>query len=97
MNVHVQRTLDESYYLGLDKVQLERRNYNKILNDDKFSPKSDNILLVSQLWLWKIENVVSLNFSVDCLIFRVVSGSAYEACLTAPGTFCIKTQLKEVN
>jgi hypothetical protein len=62
MNVHVQRTLDETYYLGLDKKKLERRNYNEILNDEKFSPKSKNILLVSQLWLWKIDNVVITAF-----------------------------------
>ncbi|KAE9369116.1 hypothetical protein N431DRAFT_442814 [Stipitochalara longipes BDJ] len=62
MSVHVQRTLDESYYLGLDSEQLERRNSNKILEDDKFKPMSNNKLLVSQLWLWKINNVIITAF-----------------------------------
>jgi hypothetical protein len=62
MNVHVQRTLDESYYLGLDSEQLGRRNYDQVINQKKFKPKSKNILLVSQLWLWKIGNVVITAF-----------------------------------
>jgi hypothetical protein len=35
MNVQVQHTLNESYYLGLDKGQLKRRNEKQILNNEK--------------------------------------------------------------
>jgi hypothetical protein len=64
MNVHVQRTLNESYYLGLNGEQLEKRRLHDsdILNQEKFSPMSDNILLVSQLWLLKIDNIVITAF-----------------------------------
>jgi hypothetical protein len=60
MNVHMQRTLNESYYLGLNSEQLSQR-YGKHILDD-FEVKSKNILLVSQLWLWKINNVVITAF-----------------------------------
>jgi predicted GIY-YIG superfamily endonuclease len=54
--VYVQRTLDESYYLGLDKRQLEEREKRQ----QQARPKqyAENTVLVSQLWLWKINNVI---------------------------------------
>ena len=62
MNIHVQRTLDESYYLGLDSNEVKRRDYSKILGDKKFRRTSENTLLVSQLWLWRFDNIVITAF-----------------------------------
>lgn len=59
MNVHESRTLDESYYLGLDEKQLSSRNEDQVISRvSKHERKKQSILMVSQLWLWKMDNII---------------------------------------
>ena len=55
-NVHVQRNLDMSYFVGLNTKQLKKRE-RKSLNE-KLPALTNKHLLVPQLWLWPFENVV---------------------------------------
>jgi len=64
--IHLDRTLDEAYYPGLTKEALVKRNNDQVVshsNEDfeGYSMKTDShrnldapILMVSQLWLWRI-------------------------------------------
>ena len=67
---HLERTLDEAYYPGLTRKTLERRNHDQIVSHcgEDFDRYSANevvtantnapILMVPQLWLWKIGNIL---------------------------------------
>lgn len=62
MNFHEPRTLDESYYTGMDHDQLSRRNNEQIVSKiaNKFAgcERDAPLLMVPQLWLWMIDNVI---------------------------------------
>lgn len=51
MNIHESRTLDESYYTGLGSEQLSERNKDQVVC--RYGKKR-RLLMVSQLWLWKM-------------------------------------------
>ncbi|KAL8916070.1 MAG: hypothetical protein Q9208_008724 [Pyrenodesmia sp. 3 TL-2023] len=70
--IHLERTLDEAYYPGLSAEILKKRNEDQVVSRVfKGSRRVENhecllILLVSQLWLWRLENfVVSASASSD--------------------------------
>lgn len=57
-NVHVRRTLDASYFLGLSGERLkEREKKNSDIRRD-LPAESQMLLGVSHLWLWKFNNIV---------------------------------------
>jgi Mg2+ and Co2+ transporter CorA len=59
MNVHVPRTLDESYYPGLNDDQLSKRNDDQVLTRVAQSErKPEKLLVISQLWLWKMDDII---------------------------------------
>jgi hypothetical protein len=58
-NVHVPRTLDESYYVGLNAKELDRRNKSQVISKLANCTKEKKPLLaVSQVWLWRMDNFV---------------------------------------
>jgi hypothetical protein len=66
--IHLERTLDEAYYPGLSAERLKSRNQGQIVSKAfKESPKGDEehapILLVPQLWLWRLDNYVVSAFA----------------------------------
>lgn len=62
-NVHTSRTLDEFYYPGLSGDQLSRRNDDQVVSRmAKDENKTERLLLVPQLWLWKLDNIIITAF-----------------------------------
>jgi hypothetical protein len=57
-NIHQPRSLDESYYLGLSKDQLSRRNNEQVISGAEENEEQKRVLMVSQLWLWIMDDVV---------------------------------------
>ena len=55
-NVHVQRNLDMSYFVGLNTTQLKMRERKTL--SEKLHAITNEHLLIPQLWLWSFENVV---------------------------------------
>lgn len=55
MNIHESRTLDESYYTGLGSEQLSERNKDQVICRYAEARKKQRLLMVSQLWLWKMD------------------------------------------
>ncbi|KAL9042338.1 MAG: hypothetical protein Q9214_003812 [Letrouitia sp. 1 TL-2023] len=64
--IHVERTLDEAYYPGLTANILAARNKDQVVTKvypsirPGFFPQP--ILLVSQLWIWRLDNFVVTGF-----------------------------------
>jgi len=58
MNTHVPRTLDESYHLGLSVSQLATRNDDQVLSKAEGDEDKKCVLMVSQLWLWRIGKII---------------------------------------
>lgn len=58
LNIHLPLTLDESYYLGMNSEQLRERNRDQVLSHDEEDPEKKRVLMVSQLWLWRMDNIV---------------------------------------
>ncbi|KAJ4293306.1 hypothetical protein N0V90_008588 [Kalmusia sp. IMI 367209] len=58
LNIHLPRTLDESYYLGMSAKQLQERNKDQVLSHDEEDAENKRVLMVSQLWLWRMDNIV---------------------------------------
>jgi hypothetical protein len=56
MDIHIQRTLEESYYLGLNGAQLKELHEKQTKDESRLKPDKD--VLISQLWLWRMGNVV---------------------------------------
>ncbi|KAH8646201.1 hypothetical protein BX600DRAFT_157723 [Xylariales sp. PMI_506] len=70
-NIHIDRTLHEAYYPGLDTNVLREQNDAQVVSRRPM-PESDDdetlrtpILLVSQFWLWQIDNFVISACSKD--------------------------------
>ncbi|KAF1950951.1 hypothetical protein CC80DRAFT_597820 [Byssothecium circinans] len=63
--IHFTRSLDEAYYPGLDALDLETRNRDQVVSSYLKTSrgegaKSKPIIVVPQLWLWRIgNNIVS--------------------------------------
>lgn len=58
-NMHVPRSLDESYFIGLSSEKLSRRNDDQVFSrGSAFEGDRKPILMVSQLWLWSYKNMV---------------------------------------
>ena len=60
---HLERTLDEAYYPGISAEDLERRNEDQVVSRKRHTaaaPPDETapILMVPQLWLWRMGNVV---------------------------------------
>ncbi|KAF2102776.1 hypothetical protein NA57DRAFT_71761 [Rhizodiscina lignyota] len=62
ISVHIPRTPDESYYRGLSHEQLSRRNRDQVLSRVTEEEGHESLLMVSQLWLWKIDHVILTAF-----------------------------------
>jgi hypothetical protein len=76
---HLERTLDEAYYPGLSREALEVRNHDQVVSHSKddftsFDKRDSGskrtsgeafILMVPQLWLYKLGNVVISAYSMD--------------------------------
>ncbi|KAF2660828.1 hypothetical protein K491DRAFT_754342 [Lophiostoma macrostomum CBS 122681] len=64
MGVYLDRTLDETYYPGLDQNSLEERNRDQVVAREytrtrEFCHEADHpVLTVPQLWLWKLDSVL---------------------------------------
>ncbi|KAI8941550.1 hypothetical protein NX059_002766 [Plenodomus lindquistii] len=59
--VHLERTLDESYYPGLGAKDLEERNNDQVVSRQfkrSSSIETFPLLIVPQLWLWKFDGIV---------------------------------------
>ena len=63
MGVYIERTLDETYYPGLDKNVLDLMNDDQVIDKqhrkqakDELNDEERPIMLVPQLWLWKVDN-----------------------------------------
>lgn len=57
ITIHEPRTLDESYYTGLEKDELTARNKTQVASQQsKKKRKEQPILMVPQLWLWSVKN-----------------------------------------
>lgn len=68
--IHLERTLDEAYYPGLGRKALERRNEDQVVTrgyrvDEKVSDDHLPILMVPQLWLWRLDNIVVSAFASE--------------------------------
>lgn len=60
---HFERTIDEAYFPGLSKDQLEERNKDqKVSSNFKSNPELTEdevpVIIVPQLWIWKRSNVL---------------------------------------
>jgi hypothetical protein len=76
--IHLERTLDEAYYPGVDAALLEARNNDQIVSsvaksDTTIAEGSLPILIVPQLWLWKFDNIVvsAYSFTQDSDCFKL--------------------------
>ncbi|KAF2444439.1 hypothetical protein P171DRAFT_32759 [Karstenula rhodostoma CBS 690.94] len=58
LNIHLPLTLDESYYLGMNSKQLRERNKDQVLSHDEEDTEKKRVLMVSQLWLWRMDDIV---------------------------------------
>ncbi len=58
LNIHLPRTLDESYYIGLSNSQLVDRNVDQVISRLEKNAEKQRLLMVSQLWLWKMDDIV---------------------------------------
>ncbi|KAH5261463.1 hypothetical protein HBI70_159220 [Parastagonospora nodorum] len=59
--VHTARTLDEAYYPGLSEAALRERNDDQVVSEPRQTRKKVKgfpILIVPQLWLWKLDNTI---------------------------------------
>lgn len=55
----VSRTLDESYYPGLSDKNFKQRNSDQVVSRmARVTSQAERLLLVSQLWLWKLEDII---------------------------------------
>lgn len=71
--IQVERTLDEAYYPSLDQAALETRNENQVVTKEcrklltgKTVSKNDRpILVVTQFWIWKVEDHILSAYSVQ--------------------------------
>ena len=65
-DAYCERTLDEAYYPALDEDHLWKRNRDQVIQNHQSRENGElrsndavlPILLVPQLWLWKVENVL---------------------------------------
>lgn len=63
MNIHYPRTLDESYYGGLYETQLAKRNNDQVVSRmAKQNKQREKLVMITQLWLWKMDNIVITGF-----------------------------------
>ncbi|KAH4159986.1 hypothetical protein HBI24_170160 [Parastagonospora nodorum] len=59
--VHTARTLDEAYYPGISEAALRERNDDQVVSEPRQTRKKMKgfpILIVPQLWLWKLGNTI---------------------------------------
>lgn len=68
--LHLERTLDETYYPGLDPIESERRNQDQIISKvfkltypEAWKQKRYPILMVPQLWMWQMGKVIVSAYS----------------------------------
>lgn len=64
--IHIERTIDEAYYPGLERSILENRNTDQVVRR-VYPRRADGRILpmvtVAQLWLWRADNVVVSAFA----------------------------------
>jgi hypothetical protein len=79
--IHLERTLDEAYYVGLSRKNLKTRNQDQVVSRAyRNTPNVDEaripILMVPEFWLWRLDNYVisafasSENTDTDVLFYE---------------------------
>lgn len=64
-SIHLERTLDEAYYLGLSSADLEFRNKDQVVSRMfRKAGREAPILMVPQLWLWKVGGLIISAYSM---------------------------------
>lgn len=63
VGIYLEQTLDESYYPSLDRKSLEARNKDQVVSKEFLRTSGGSIadcpiLMVPQLWLWKMDNTL---------------------------------------
>jgi Mg2+ and Co2+ transporter CorA len=68
ISIHEPRTLDESYYIGLETDELSERNKTQVVSQkSKKKHKDQPMLMVSQLWLWSVDNFCIMALPAESL------------------------------
>lgn len=54
-NWHEASTLDQSYYVSLEDRDSSLRNIDQVVFKNRQEIQKDNILMVKQMWIWKMD------------------------------------------